>query len=338
MSNETFKQGEETYGDVPSGGGIRGFIGYAKSVQRWDCGWITEDQTINGVEYHRGNVYVKGTKEDARNVAEALGKKFSSAAMLITVPIASVTNMDDDNKTKFASGFVQAAARIVGMKSKHMAGLNLVTLPSVVDAYARLKGWYIDPLFDISVLDGVDKVEDANYVCDTLTEMRKSIWKALGEEDYTKTHDETKSEKLKEALKAVYMSSWEGWVRVYMTFNPESGDKGAFYTKDDGSTDRRRVPAVTQFFKGEKDAIEAGKAELAQFSQTESPNGKASVADYAVLYDKLSKRARDSYKPSIWPEIASDIVRILRTGKPVMAVAKEYEIDKADVELVKNAK
>lgn len=340
MSTEdTFlSRGEEQYQDVPQGGAGRGFIGHAKLVQRWDCGWLDEATQILGKEYSKGRVYFSGAKEDAEAVAKELGSEFVSQVVLISMPVASVTNMSEENKAKFTSGIVQAGVRIVSLKSeKYGAGLNYVTLPSLIDAYARARGWYEKPLFDAAALNGLDKVEDAGYAIASLAEMRRTIWAALGEADPTKTFQNTKSDKLKSAFEAVYLKAWDGWVRLIMANDPSPK---AYYTdKTSGEGKRQRVPCIVEFFKGEKDAIEVGKKELGD-ETTKSPNGKVGDKDYASLYPKLSAEAKTIYTSvnswiGAFPELG-DLATKAATKPAQIKLAQEYCVTLDDLALVKN--
>lgn len=338
----------ETYDSVSTGEfRSSGFIGQATGVRRWDCGWNADErEDMEGKKVPVGRVYRAGTKEEAIEWTKAnMGLDFCSPVLLVTMPLASITNLDDDTKGKFKNPLVQASARAVGLgkdykQSKHGPGLNLVTVPSMVDAYARLKGWYTDARFDVGVIGLIDSVADCSELIEKLVEMRKAIWAVLGEENWTVNDPEkVDSPKLKEALKNTLNTGWQMWTRLSVVHDPSHG---AIYPKKDGTgTDRNRVPAITEYFPNERAAIAAGEKELAEravVSKIPEENGHKVVA-----YAKLSTMATISYPSekdwnSVVDLIANELLQL--DGKPpkvkeigVKKVIDEYGISVDDLKL-----
>lgn len=347
----------EVYTDVPTGGGgNRGFIGHAKAVQVWQCGWAKEETVVADKTYPKGPVYFKGTKEEAEDLAKEFGTEYVNRVVLVSMPSNSFTNLSEENKAKFQSGVISTDVRVVSMKSENYgAALNLVYLPSLVDAYARASGWYEKPLFDVQALNNIDKEADVKYVRDTLTEMRKAIWAALGEPNWELTHEKTTSAKLKEALQKTYINAWDGWVRLlqvadpspkgYYRNEPKANDTDPSKSETSDGADgligrRRKIPCVVEFFSGEKAAVDAGAKELE--SKGGETNGAVSQADLEALFPKLSVKAKKSYDAATWqataPVVLADLQAVGGAGatKPkLVKLAGEYELDVADVELVK---
>lgn len=347
---------KETYDDVPTGGGARGFIGQVKVVHGFRCGWNKEDEKeIDGVKYGKGPVFYTGTDPDAaKALAEEFGSKYANRVLLVTVPIASITNMSEEARGRWTSPAKISDVRISPLTNKdNGVGLNFITLPSMVDAYARMKGWYEKPIFDTFAFSGVAKdniaVEDAGYVIDTLVEFRKQIWAALGEPDYTKTLGKdgngTKSERLREAL-GTYAHPWSAWVRTADVPDPSPkafywGDpKGEEEGNADGKVGRRnRVPVIIEFYAGEKAAQDAGAKEL---EGKESPASTVSIESLNALFTKLSALAKKSYDAATWQSIVGVVLGEVEgvggkdaTKLKMQKIAKDYELDVADVELVK---
>lgn len=349
---------KETYDDVPTGGsGARGFIGQVKVIHGFRCGWNKEEEKeIDGVKYGKGPVFYTGTDPDAaKSLAEEFGSKYANRVLLVTIPIASITNMNEDARGRWTSPAKVSDVRISPLSNKdNGVGLNFITLPSMVDAYARMKGWYEKPLFDTSVFSSVAKdniaVEDASGVIETLVSMRKAIWAALGEPDYTKTLGKdgngTKSERLREAL-STYAHPWSAWVRTADVPDPSPkafywGDpKGDEEGNGDGKVGRRnRVPVIIEFFAGEKAAQDAGAKEL---EGKDAPVGATvSVESLNALFTKLSALAKKSYDAATWESIVGAVLGEVEgvggkdaTKPKMIKIAKDYELDVADVELVK---
>lgn len=352
-----------------------------------DCGNAREECEIDGVKYaDRQRIYVVAKKgegmdeltERAQNIRKQYtNSKFLTRVVLFSMPIASITNRTDESKgnSKFAAN--QGAVRVSALdpkkdieKQKNAVPSQLITMPSIVDAWARFQGWYQEPLFDPLVLAGIgdtknrDAKEDTLYCVSTLVEMRKAIWAALGESNWMASSEDlkdsktdevlipaTKSEKLRAAI-VMYRSGWTGWIEMTNLPNPMPD---AFYeatkevTDDDGNSrfpkKRTRVPAVLRFFRGENDAIEEGKRQLAereggeaveQPKSTSATNGK----DYASLYPQLSKTAKEVWTDvNTWLQAFPALAQAsaLATTKPAqIKLASEYCLEPADVELVKN--
>ena len=376
-------QSDEPQLEEPQLGGQFFFssIGHVQYKPAWDCGSAAQDCEVEGVSLVKGQrVYVVSKKgengEECKTRAETARKEFTNSkylnrVVLASMPLASITNRTEESKAKSKFPLDQGAARVAAInpnlpiedeKQDYAIGFQLIVVPSIVDAWARHKGWYKDPLFDPGVVSGIgetknrDATEDASFCLPTLVAMRTAIWNALGEdnwlagkEDLKKGNDVlvagTKSAKLKEAL-GMYGVSWDGWVEMAQLADPA---KRAYYpgtkevTDDGGNTrmpyKRNRVPAFIRFFNGEKDAMEEGKRQIAAREggdEAKVSNGK----DYASLFPKLSKTAKETYSSSdIWegafPELADAAVKADNKPKQI-ALAKEYLISSEDVVLVRN--
>lgn len=378
-------QSDEQQLDEPQLGGQFFFssIGHVQYKPAWDCGSAGGDSEIEGVSYVKGQrIYIvakKGeTNEQTKARADTARKEFTNSkylnrVVLASMPLASITNRTEESKAKSKFPFDQGATRVGAInpnlpiddeKQDYAIGFQLITVPSIVDAWARHKGWYKEPLFDLGAVSGIgetknrDATEDALFCLPTLVAMRTAIWNALGEdnwlagkEDLKKGNDilvvATKSTKLQEAF-GMYSVPWDGWAEMAQVADPS---RKAYYqatkevTDDNGNTrfpyKRNRAPAILRFFNGEKDAMEEGKRQIAareggDEKATKSLNGK----DYASLFPKLSKTARETYSDAdIWagafPELADAAVKADNKPKQI-ALAKEYLITADDVVLVKN--
>jgi len=255
----------------------------------------------------------------------------------------------------------QNHARIVGWK-KDKPGMSeldgilaqdnayayhLLMLPSLVDAYARSKGIYTEPLFSPDVCDGIGKTADpaeAKKVVPQLIAMRKAIWAALGEQDWKLMFETSKAPKLLEVL-LITRNPWDDWVRVINVNNPASF---AWRTQKEL---RSRVTCITQFFAGEREAIEAGKKELAERAERSGDaadkamagNGNLTADQLATSYQKASSTAKSTYSISDWPDVVSAIrtefVGIENKSQKIVdvkaaGVAKDYSVEPGDVKLI----
>lgn len=339
MPNPILQAGDEVYGDIPTGEfRSTGLIGHATCVRRWDCGWNKmPDFELDGKKYGVGHVYAGGAKEDAQKIAAAMGLEFVTPVMLVTVPIASVTNLPPEGREKFKNPLYQAAARLVGLgkdyrNSKHGAGFNLVTFPSMVDAYAVSQKWYDKNLFDVDAIGNISSQANTAELLDALVAVRQAIWGKLGEtKNYLVNNPgETSAEKLKQALTTLATRPWTSWARVHIARDPSPG---AIYTKKDGTggTERNRVPVVTEFFEDERAAVAAGMREI---EQRESA-GEGNAADVNGTWDKLSPDARTVYgDEATWKATFPSIVADANGGKPRPIVAKTYGLSLSDLNAV----
>lgn len=345
-----FHTDEEEYRD-PSGGSNFSDIGQAKFVQRYFCGRLQEESEIDGVKYPSGPVYVgpktKGESPDAiRNRANAAiketGKKFPEWVAVLSMPVASLTNRTPEQKGELNFPALQSHCRIVALNAKELEqqenaiGFHLMFLPSLVDAYARDKGWYTEPLFDPQACSNISRTEDAKYVIPTLKGFREAIWKALGENDWKAMYESTEAPKLKEAL-ALARNPWDAYVRTVRVSNPA---KHAFYAKKDSDPveyTRQTVMCVTEFFSGEKAAMDAGAKELEDRGGGEqATNGKVTAEQFVALLSKASKKAQ--VYAADWPAVAAAIHGELpknATKPQLIKIAKEYEVEVGDVELIR---
>lgn len=350
----------ESYGDIPQTMGPMKFIGLAKGCQRYYVGFTANEIEVDGSKY-AGHIFVgprekgeepKATEAHAKDVLAALGgnKKFVDNVLLITMPVASITNRSAEDKAdpnKFRNQFIQSSVKTMGFDEKtnlkheksQVAGLHLVTLPSLMDAWARWNGVYTKPIFDPQALAGIGGTADATFTFDTLTLWRKEIWAALGEPDWMKTYNSSKAENLRKALWEIYMNPWQMWAE-YMSVNDPSPK--AFYpgkSKDDPDkmVDKRHwIPVITRFFDNEHQAVEAGKADL-----NESDNGGAKApgqAEYMTVFPKLSKGALELYSATDWPATAASIrddVLAAKGLKPKLnKIKSDYGISQEDLDLV----
>lgn len=347
--------GGETYDDVPSGEyAPLTNIGHAKTSRGWKV--FVDADTAHEGEYagfpnplSRGFYYLPGDKEKALAfVKKYLGRDFVSQHMLTAMPVASITNMSEENKKKFTSGRIEADTRVAGLPKDYTSperkwghGLSLVVIPSILDAYARFRGYYTDVLFDPALVGGNTVLADipAEFY-EKLAQQRKNIFAAYGE-DTAKNKEiwrsnsvaDVTSPRLKDALSKLVNASWEAWIRMGTVLDPSPG---AYYTKADDNGDmkahRNRVQVVLQFFKNEREATTVGQAELAAFSGA-APTSSANGSSVGFAWEQLSALAQKNYGDlATFSSIVADIKRDTR---PPVIVAKEYMIEVADVNLVK---
>ena len=344
MATDKFEMqfGNETYDAIPSGDFInRGYIGLVSCVRRWDSGFAKEEVvTADGKKYPANSrVYLSGDKEAAVEFAKQyMGLEFVSAVLLCSTPLASVTNLSDETKAKFKNPIIQTAARLQGFAKdgrggKHGAGFNFVTAPSIVDAYARVKGWYDKPLFDVNAIGDIHNVADVADLIDKLIETRKVIWSALGAKDWKVNNAEEAGDgKLGEAL-GLFFKSWNIYARMHTVHDPSPS---AYYQKKEvkegeDKSDRNRVPAVTEFFSNERTAVAAGQLELAE-STTAQADGKL---DVTKIWSKLSDEARFTYGDASGLQLSiAEIMAELAKKTPPIKVAKLYGLKVADLELL----
>jgi len=345
---------EEEYHD-PKSGGTFSNIGQVKYVQRYFCGRLADATNIDGVDYPSGPVYVgpktngesrDAIKNRALEACKETGKKFPEWVALTSMPTASITNIPAETRAEFTFPVLQSHCRIVALNPKrdvdaqdNAIGFHLLLLPSVVDAFARFKGWYTEPLFNPQACQGIGQTEDAKFVIPTLVGFRTAIWKALGESDWMAMYETTQAPKLKEAL-ALARNPWDAYVRTVRLNNPA---KNSYYAKKDKPDEftRQSVACVTQFFSGEKDAIEVGAKELAERGgDAQASNGKVTAEQFAALLPKTSAKAQvfgadfASVAEAIYKDLGADPKK---ASKPqVIKVAKEYEVEVGDVELIRN--
>ena len=323
----------ETYEPISSGEfANRGYIGKVRIVRRWDAGFAKEDlETSDGKKYPKGKVYLDGSKDDAvAFVKEYMGLEFVTPVLVVSTPLASVTNLSDETKTKFKSPVLVSAARLQGLgkggdykQSKHGAGFNLVTAPSVMDAYARAKGWYTESLFDVNQIGDIHNVSDTNDLLNKLAEARKAIWSALGSQDWLVNNPGDTSGKLAEAL-TLFAKSFETWARMHIVHDPSSA---AIYAtkKEEKPLDRNRVPVVTQFFASEREAIAVGQAEI-----DESGNSNAST----INWDDLSAKTKETYGDVETLQMSIPEIKDALKTKAKPKVAAEFGLTVGDLNLV----
>ena len=325
------------------------------------CGWASDTITIGEDEHPSGPVFLRRRKgesdeelsERCKDACAKLNSKWPEYVALLSMPIASITNIDAERRAKINVVASRPFVRVMALNPKfeydsekngNAVGWQLITLPSIVDARARYKGYYTEPLFDPTALSGISETADATFVIPTLIEMRKSIWKALGESDWTTSYDETnvskatKAEKLRDCL-ILTRNPWDGWVRLAQVSNPSV--KAWYTSKTKGEDVRKRVPVVLEIFAGEKAAIEVGAKELAERGgDAQASNGKVTTEQFAALLPKTSAKAQvfgvdfASVAEAIYKDLGADPKK---ASKPqVIKVAKEYDVEVGDVELIRN--
>ena len=356
----------ETYDDPKLGGSfLFSDIGHAKYIQAWEAGSANEDCEVEGVSYSKGfRVYVAAKKGESAEATKTRAKeirekhtngKYLNRVCLFTMPVASVTNRSADSKAQAKVQINQGAARVSAINpkvdlctdgNKNSLAINLITIPSLVDAYARHKGWYTEALWDHQAVSGIggsknnDAKEDAAYCIPTLVEMRKAIWAALGEKDWMKL--ETDAPKLKEAL-SLYRNPWDGWVELANVPDPHPK---AFYTgnkevEDDNGVKRipkkrQTTPAVLNFYEGEKQAQVEGERRIAEREGGEAKAGSA----LKVAFDKLSGTAKAVYTDEAsWRSSEPEILEALKkagklTPPQTKKFADEYALAVDDVKLL----
>ncbi len=323
--------------DIPSGEfEDRGFIGLGATTRLWDLGWNGKEGWVDGDSkpIPVGRVYRTGTKEEATEYQkrEALNNnKFVTAALVTTMPLDSICNKPQDVMEKFKYP-LQTGVDFVGLgKDYNQAGhigLGLVVVPSFVDAFARFQGWYKEPLFNVGLFgQWLETTADASALIDKLAEQRVSIWKALGEAEWTHNASDTKSAQLKEALESVILAPWKTWVRLHIVMDPSH--KAVYTSNVKGTVTRNRVQVVSQFFDDERSAIAVGKAEVEAQAKNPTPNGSTTS-----VYDQLSAMAKKSYDQPTWDATVGEVMAALKGGQAKPKVAKDYAVSVADLNLL----
>lgn len=363
MSDDTQKfvfETGETYDDIPSGDyGPLTNIGHASAFRAYKV-WVPGDTTDEG-EYTDGNPrilprgfhYLDPADKDKalEYVKKYLGQEFVTLHSVIQMPVASVTNMADETRSKFTSGFIGSDCRVTGIpkdwnspesKAKHYAGLNLVLIPSVVDAYARAFGWYKDPLFNPALVAGSEVQVDMMPTIEKLVAQRQAIWAELGEPPdnwRTSSVKELQSKKLTEAVLRTVNSKWATWIRLSRVFDPSPG---AYYTKPDenGESQKQRnyCPVVLEMFPNERVATEIGQKELAEHATGGDTGSKSVVAPGGAveLWGHLSDKARQAYGDgATFLQVVPQIRQAIAAGRANPLVANEFSIANEDVDVVK---
>src|SRR3990167_1724106 len=245
--------GEENYGNVPSGEFIpRGNIGLAQTFRAWgltlgkSASFDDEGEYTNGksrkVSFSTTGVRLwlrGGPKEKANEyVKHYLGDtRFVTPTYVTTMATASVTNMTDETRAKF-SPTISGECEVVGLpkdyqNAKNAAGLSLVAIPSVVNAYALGRGWYKDSLFDLSLVSDREVHSDTKEQIEKLVEQRRVLWSALGEKAENwrvNAPDKLESKKLVEAIARLVNADWGPvWLRMQTVFHPSPGSS---YTQE----------------------------------------------------------------------------------------------------------
>ena len=354
--------GGETYGDVPSGEFIpRGNIGLAHTFRAWgltlgkSASFDDEGEYTNGkprkVSFSTTGIRLwlrGGTKEKANEyVKHYLGDtRFVTPTYITTMATASVTNMTDETRAKF-SPTISGECEVVGLpkdyqNAKHAAGLSLVAIPSVVNAYALGRGWYTDNLFDLSLVSGQEVHSDTKEQIEKLVEQRKALWGALGEKAENwrvNVPNKLESKKLAEAIARLVNEDWgPSWLRMQTVHNPSPG---SYYTQEkdvDGKittvAKRNYVQTIIEFFKNEREAQEVGAKELAAQDKDSGTTENGSGAP--DLFDALSDGAKKQYGNSAtFASLIGDIRQSIASGKAKKLVMSEWQLTEADFELLK---
>jgi len=358
QTTDNFMTFGEKYEDgIPSGDfGPLTNIGHASTYRAYKV-WVAEDYTDEG-EFNndtpqargRGFHYFVTDKETVDAYAKKyLGDKtFPTRSLVTQMAVASIINMANENRTKFPSGLIAADCRFSGIpkdwaspetKSKNFAGLGLVAEPSMVDAYARAKGWYVKPLFDPTLAASTTTVADAGAIIAQLVEQRKTLWAALGEKaDNWRTSDVKKtSAKLGEAIDKMLNHSWRAWARMATVLDPSPG---AYYTSTDENGDvvakRQRCQIVLELFPSEKVAQDVGLKELAEYTSGGGDTNPSASATAPALFDLLSDGAKAMYGDTdTFSTVVEDIRELLSGRLPEVAklnkAASDYGLTVADV-------
>ena len=353
--------GEENYGNVPSGEFIpRGNIGLAQTFRAWgltlgkSASFDDEGEYTNGkprrVSFSTTGIRLwlrGGTKEKANEyVKHYLGDtRFVTPTYVTTMATASVTNMTDETRAKFSTT-ISGECEVVGLpkdyqNAKNAAGLSLVAIPSVVNAYALGRGWYQDSLFDLSLVSDREVHSDTKEQIEKLVEQRKVLWAALGEKAENwrvNAPDKLESKKLVEAIARLVNADWGPvWLRMQTVFNPSPG---SYYTQEkdvDGKTvtvsKRNYVQTIIEFFKNEREAQEIGMKELAAQSDSGTTENGSDTPD---LFDALSDGAKKQYgNSSTFASLIGDIRQSIASGKAKKLVMSEWQLTEEDFELLK---
>jgi hypothetical protein len=221
---------------------------------------------------------------------------------------------------------------------------HLLTLPSIVSAYAALQGWAV-PEYDLSEFMVAEddfiitpKTQShligdrsAGYTDATLGVRRKALWAALGEDNFkVSSASKSESERLKEAL-TVANSDWGEpvWMQMVRVLSPYVGDRWEFQ----GNSGQNKVPVVLAFYRDRDEAVEAFKADrearAALFEDGQSVTTTA--ADTAKTESGNGDSVSDVPIPDEWVEIPNewfDEVRKLKEQigkKPKPVIRKNLE-------------
>lgn len=192
---------------------------------------------------------------------------------------------------------------------KNSQGYQLITLPSIVNAYAHMRGWEV-PEFGFRELTDVRNFtpfvdDDLSKYWDKLLLQRAELWKSLGETNMkadtfmgaaNKDGKEivgptiTTSEKLSAALKFATLT-WTGkfLARVGLVADPGS--------------ERGRIPVVISIFDNEETALSSINREdvavVSEYSDMHFPEsfrGTMSIDEYAEVLRDDTKEVYTTYK------------------------------------------
>jgi len=357
--NDFLSGGGETYDSIPSGD-FRPLtnIGLAKTFRAWaitvgkGTEFDDEGEYTNGKSRRvtPGPLWLPGDKEIATTYVKKYMSetRFPPTLTFVTMAVVSVKNMSEESRDKFMSksktGVLSGSCPVVGLGSKkHGAGLNLVALPSMVDAYARGRGWYTDPLFDLGLVGGGSNIkEDTDDQIAKLIAQRTVIWTALGakDDDWKVNNVKELPQRLAEAIDRMANESWKPtWIRMATVPDPSPG---AFYRKDvekDGLVKneafRNQVQVVVEFFPNERVAQETGLKELAAQSSggtVASENGSEGPS----LFDALSANAQGFYGDAqTFAQVLPDVRKALDSNASLAQMSKDYGLTPADVKAIR---
>jgi len=194
--------GEESEIKIPEGGGTflnTGFIGPMMTKKLFKI-WSREDIQHYDLPYKEGVDYTVRGKEGSHwyyfvneDAAKATAKALEAYAPNLTwrfeMPTANILNFQSADAAEKFGQAISADVRIVGLGSKYRHEYHMLSLPSMVDAAARIMGkitapiWHCAELLECSDSDFIDEFQ----------------WRLIGHPDAKKT-DADNFAKLLEAV------------------------------------------------------------------------------------------------------------------------------------------
>lgn len=226
----------------------------------------------NNVNYY----WLPDRKADADAAAKQVGLKFGASFVWHwMMPTNTFLNFGakDKSVSEIFGEKIEFDISIVGWGSNKHAALQLIMLPSLVQAVALKRKWIDKPVFDYNELPSDAKSEitpeiEKYYLDPTegkLVLARQALWKALGEDNWQAyTLDDTgkfgiKAPKLRQIAQLMYRPNVEAWMKVSRILDPRAE---AHTAQLDGTKKPWRTYVVLDFFWDEDEARAASGTEI----------------------------------------------------------------------------
>jgi hypothetical protein len=269
----------------------------------------------------------------------------------VETALDDVVSLNADAKEKFERDVLSWEVELKAMQKNSPNWFNWhgLVLPSIVAAYAKLKGWKAGELgFDISELtqpeDDIivtDKFQlemigntDVGLEGSKLFIRRKALWGALNENNVKASNpDDTESPQLKEAL-TVATSTWNSpvFARVIQVPSPKVDDTW----EGNAGRVRSRIPILTDFYRNVKAAVKAYESET-EAREAVYANGGVMIRPSAPVSSKdgAEPDATVSPIPEAWVEIPDEWLETMKAikadiGKKPRPVIKKNLEEMAD--------